>query len=131
MFSHLAIDWGSKRCGLAFGERATGLVVPATYPCPTGQIFELLERELVQKNIYVAVLGKPTNFYQKATEVSTAVEAFSRQLHSQFPNLTVELVNENGSTQKARCFGIKDKATLNHLAAADILERYFYKLQQK
>ena len=131
MFSYLGIDWGSKRCGLAFGNPTTGLVLPAPYECPTAQITELIKQEIVGKSIRYIVLGRPTNFQQGGTEVTARVEVFYAELSRLFPEIPIEFVNENGSTKKAKSLGIKDKTTINHLAACDILERYFYRLSQQ
>lgn len=130
MFSYLGIDWGSKRCGLAFGSPSTGLVLPAAYECPTPKVAELIKQEIVAKSIRYIVLGRPTNFRRASTEITTRVEEFYADLSRLFPEIPIEFVNENGSTKKAKALGIKDKTTINHLAACDILEQYFYKLSQ-
>ena len=131
MFSYLGIDWGSKRCGLAFGNPDTGLVLPAAYEAPTEGITELIKQEIIEKSIRYIVLGRPTNFQRNKTAVTTRVEAFYTELSTLFPEIPIEFVNENGSTQKAKALGIKDKTTVNHLAACDILEQYFYKLEHQ
>jgi RNase H-fold protein (predicted Holliday junction resolvase) len=127
MFTYLGLDWGSKRVGLSFGDPVTGLVIPANYECPLEGIFALLEKEIISKKITHIVVGNPTNFKLQHTQVSDKITEFIIELKSQFPHLIIEQINENGSSQFAKDLGIKNKTLINHAAAVDILERYFYK----
>jgi len=62
MFDLLGIDWGEKRCGLAFADSQSKLILPANYPCPTEQIWPILDSETKNKPIRQIVVGMPLNF---------------------------------------------------------------------
>ena len=62
MFDFLAIDWGSKRTGLAFGSSLTQLVLPYNKPLLTIEVYSVLEEQIKLKKIQFLVIGKPTNF---------------------------------------------------------------------
>lgn len=130
MFTHLGLDWGSKRIGIAYGDPNTGLVIPAEYECFNKDFFLLLNREIVEKKITTIVIGNPTNFKLQNTKISSNIHQFITDLQIQFPSISVIQMNENGSTQFAKNLGIKNKTAINHAAAVDILERYFYKLKR-
>jgi putative transcription antitermination factor YqgF len=125
MFDILAIDWGSRRFGLAFGSSSTGLVLACDYDCYTDNIWQCLTGELEGRVINKIIVGMPTTFDLKKTEVSLNIEKFVVELKSNFPKLEVMLVNERNSTQKALSKNSKlKKHNLNHQAAVEILESY-------
>lgn len=127
MFEYLAIDWGSKRCGIAFGDIHTELTVPATYQCDTGTVFSVVEKEINAKKITHIVLGLPTNFNLGKTEVTDKILQFKQELETRFPGIVVETIFERNTTKHAKKDNLKDKTMINHLAAQRIMENYFYK----
>jgi len=133
MFSVLAIDWGKKRCGLAFVEPKTGLILPYSQQCYTHSIWTTLQTEIITRNISWVVLGIPTNFAGGDTEVTQAVRQFAREFQSRFPKITLDCVNERGSSQTAKkqLAGAGDAHAINHLAAVDIAERWLQKNSEK
>ncbi len=123
MFDLLGLDWGEKRCGLAFANSQSKLILPANYPCPTSQIWSILDNETKNKPIQQIVVGMPLNFHGQNTKISLLVETFLEQLKQHFPKLPVTTVNERGSTLAFAKYQV-DKQQLNHLAAVKILEFY-------
>jgi len=124
MFDLLGIDWGEKRCGLAFADSQSKLILPANYPCPTEQIWPILDNEAKNKPIRQIVVGMPLNFRGQKTKISLFVEVFLEQLKQHFPKLLITTINERGSTLAFANYYQVDKQQLNHLAAAKILEFY-------
>ena len=124
MFDLLGIDWGEKRCGLAFADSQSKLILPANYPCPTEQIWAILDNETKNKPIRQIVVGMPLNFRGQKTKISLFVEVFLEQLKQRFPKLLITTINERGSTLAFANYYPVDKQQLNHLAAAKILEFY-------
>jgi putative transcription antitermination factor YqgF len=126
MFDTLAIDWGSKRFGLAFASTPTGLVLACDYDCYTDNIWKILTNEIEGRAINKIIVGMPTTFDLKKTEVSLNIEKFVTNLKLNFPKAEVILVNERNSTQKALSKNPElKKHSLNHQAAVEILESYF------
>ncbi len=129
MFAYLGIDWGSKRCGLAYGEKESGLILPATYETPTSDILAIIKKEIMEKKISHIILGLPKSFHNKTTEVTQHVKGFQNELAKLFPEVKLELIQENLTTKIAKSHGVSDKVLINHLAACEILKTYFYKLE--
>jgi len=128
MFDHLCLDWGEKRCGLAFGDSVSGLILLYKNDLPTFDLEKVLEKEITGRKIRVLVVGRPTNFFMKETQVTGRIENFVNQLQLVFPNLKIVFENERNSSKQAKNQGIKvDKFNINHLAAMNILENYFSK----
>lgn len=133
MFTHLSIDWGSKRFGLAIGSQISGLILPLgdkKYETlnPKNWKPEILNI-LKQKKIKVIVLGLPTNFKHEDTLVTQKIREFKSELEEFLKNekldVKVEFFNERETTKFAKSLGIKDKKQINHVAASSILENYF------
>ena len=126
MFDILAIDWGSKRFGLAFGSSSNGIVLACNYDCFTDNIWQVLDTEISERKVQKIIVGMPTTFDLQKTKVSLQIEGFVVELKTIFPKIVVISVNERNSTKKA-LFKNSDlkKHLLNHQAAVEILESYF------
>ncbi len=126
MFDIIAVDWGEKRCGIAFGDQKTDLVIAYKKDCYTQEVWEILAEEISQKKIKIAVIGLPSNFNGKPTEVTKKIELFIENFKVVFPGIEVITLNERNSTKEALIgYKIIDKHIINHQAAAKILEYYF------
>jgi putative holliday junction resolvase len=133
MFTILAVDWGEKRCGLAFADPGTQLVLSYTQECFTKNIFEVLAAEIIQRKIKTVVVGIPTNFHGEKTIVTDKINSFIEQIRLDYPNIELVTINERSSTKDAKksLDNTKNKHSINHQAAAQILEYYFYKTKKQ
>lgn len=122
MFDVLAIDWGSKRTGLALVSSATGLVVPYSKDVYTLDLEHVVDEIVKEKNIKKFIVGLPTNFKLQKTSITQNIEVFIVYLKKRYPNLKLETINENGSSKIS--VGVKNKHTINHLAACEIAKRW-------
>jgi putative holliday junction resolvase len=139
MFDVLAIDWGSKRCGLAFGSTQTQLVLPYDQECQTSDSLKILNEQISRKSIQKIILGRPTNFSGGDTQTGVLIDQYADILRICFPQIELISWNERGTTKDAvvkldqpkkpnskQTSTIKavNKSNINHLAAAQILEDY-------
>ncbi len=124
MFDILGIDWGEKRFGLAFGSSQTGLVIPFSGEAKNQDIWNILETEIKTRNIKTIILGKPTNFKGGETEVTKKIQSFFEEVKTKFPDLKIKLQNERGTSQIAKQKGIKNKNSINHQSAVEILNLF-------
>lgn len=134
MFDVLAIDWGEKRTGIAFGDSETQLVIPYQNEVYTDNLSKILDTEITRRRIQTIVVGIPTTFHLQSTIVTEQISSFVELLRSQYPNLTIITYNERGTTAEAKkLISSKqgDKHTINHLAANQMLTHYFRFAQQK
>ena len=126
MFDYLCIDWGQVRCGLAFGNSQTGLILPFAKNLPFDDIFIVLKKELTERKIKNIVVGRPTNFHFKDTEVTLKIENFIKELVKTHPETIIHTENERNSSKSVKSSGTRvDKFNINHLAAMQILENFF------
>lgn len=131
MFTHLSIDWGEKRCGMAFGDISTGLILPFTKELETRDVLQILSQELVSRKISEIVVGIPTNFAGKDTKITGSIQKFIKLINSTLPNITVHTINERSTTLDAKKLLGKNptKHHVNHQSAGGILELYFQKVK--
>jgi RNase H-fold protein (predicted Holliday junction resolvase) len=127
VFDTLGIDWGEKRCGLAFGSVSTRLIIPYQGEVSNCNAIDIIINEILSKNITQIILGVPTNFNQSPTLVTQKIQDFKRKLISVLPSvIPIHIVNERGTTKSAKIISPQaSKTDINHLAAMKIVEYYF------
>jgi len=128
MLDLIGLDWGSVRCGAAFGSSTTGLVIPSTEVISRGHILEFVATQINIRNSTTIVLGLPTNFQSQPTQTTQQILKFSSLLKQKFPTINIVEFDERGSTKQAReslqGLGFGSKHLVDNLAAAKILEAY-------
>ncbi len=80
MFDILAIDWGSLRIGMAFGNAKTGLVLPFSKVLNWQNFWQILQIEIKTRQIEKIIVGMPTNFALGKTETGLKIEEFVKEL---------------------------------------------------
>lgn len=120
----LALDFGTKRIGMAWIDTSIGAVLPFGVIDIKGkksevqqQIIELLTREHVQK----VVIGLPLGLDGKENENTFRIRSFVSELQSQ-ATVPFELFDERFSSQAADKF--EGEASRDEKAAMVILEGY-------
>jgi putative holliday junction resolvase len=128
-FSHLAIDWGQKRSGLAFGDKTSGLIIPYQRELQTTNLLEVISEQIKQKNIQEIVIGLPTNFNFEPTLITIQIQEFIKILQKKIPQIDIKTINERNSTKQSKQIlgKIVNKHNLNHQSACQILSNYFDK----
>jgi putative transcription antitermination factor YqgF len=125
MFDYLAIDWGTVNIGFAIGSSTTKLVIPSQKKVPTSQLILEINKKIKKYGIKNIVLGFPTNFEGKNTQVSNRILEIKSQLEIEFKDLNIILYNENNTTKLSVDNKTKDKKIKDNLSASKILEFYF------
>ena len=126
--SFLAFDFGTKRTGVATGNRLTQSATPMQ-TIQTAVIdarFSAIEKIVKEWQPDALVVGIPTHPDGAAHEMTQRAQKFARQLHGRF-NLPVYDVDERYSSVEAASRGAKD---LDAEAAAIILEQFFSEIEQ-
>lgn len=80
MFDLLAIDWGKKRIGMAFGNLETRLILPFDLDLNWFNFWEILEIQLKNRAIKKIILGMPVNFELGKTKTGVQIETFMEDL---------------------------------------------------
>jgi putative transcription antitermination factor YqgF len=126
MFDYIALDWGEKFIGMAFGSSFTGLIIPYQGLILYPDFKDIFKTEIQNRNPKVAVVGLPLNFKLQKTDKTLLVEKFILELKQEFANLEFKTINERGSSKinESTLFK-KNQQNIHNLSASTILKSYF------
>lgn len=122
----LAIDFGSKRIGLAISDetetlaREYGIFSPKEF---WGKLHDLI----VGEEVSTILIGLPLNMSGEETAKTKEVKAFAKQVKSKI-EIPVELVDERLSSQMAETISGSSQ-NLDSLAAQIFLQNYLDKIK--
>jgi putative Holliday junction resolvase len=122
--SILALDFGSKRIGVALSSVIARLAHPLTTLDNNSSLMETLDKIVKDENIVQIVVGYPRNLDGQPTKQTEEVEAFVKKLKEQ-SSLPIDFQDESLTSVKAEA-ELKDsknlqKADVDSLAATYIL----------
>lgn len=130
----LAIDYGSKRTGIAITDDlqliASGLTTVAT-----PKLLLFLTEYFSSENVELVLVGEPTQKDGSPSDVETEIQGFLKNFSAQFPDTPVKRVDERYTSKMAFQTMIdsglkkkqrKNKALLDEIAATIILQQYLY-----
>ncbi len=128
----MAIDYGTKRCGLAVTDPLQ--IVPGGLAAvATSELFAYIERYLNQEEVESIVIGEPLHADGTPTQLHAQVVGLRRKLLKAFPGLRVVLQDERYTSAEARevirLSGARrkkrrDKALVDQVSAVLILRDY-------
>ncbi len=123
---YLGIDYGSKRIGLALGNRQTRIATPLeTLDASTRNYWDHLQQIVRQYEVTELVVGLPRGLDGGETDQTKATRFFAAELASL--HLPIHLQDEAGTSELAReRIGSKltSKGQIDAEAAAIILQDY-------
>ncbi len=96
----LAIDYGTKRTGLAVSD-PLGIIAQPLKGIPSHELIEFLEKYFASESVDKVIVGWPTNDDGSPTNNTPNVEAFLNRFRKVFPNMQVVLQDEWGSSKRA------------------------------
>jgi putative Holliday junction resolvase len=128
----VAIDYGKKRVGIAVTDElqfiANGLMT-----VDTKELLLFLKKYILEENVVLFVIGKPTQMNYQDSEASKYIEPFITNLQKEFPAIPIERMDERftskmafqtmidaGLSKKAR----QNKALIDSISATIILQSY-------
>lgn len=128
----IAIDYGSKRCGLAATDNSQ-IIAFALETVDTKNIFKFLEDYFQKNKVDDIVLGEPKRMDTSDTHNSQPVRDFKKKLEEKFPDKKIHMIDERftskmafqtmidgGLSKKKR----KDKALVDQISATIILQSF-------
>ncbi|MCS7190044.1 MAG: Holliday junction resolvase RuvX [Fimbriimonadales bacterium] len=129
-----ALDYGTKRVGVAVAHTEVGIALPAgVLPNDIEQVVRWLQQEQVQK----VIIGAPYLMWGDAGARVREVEAFAEQLRQRL-QVPVELVDERLTTVEAERrlregeYSRKQREQIvDAVAAALILESYLWRMRSE
>lgn len=133
----LAIDYGTKRCGLAVTDslRITTNPLDTLHP---EKLIEFFETYFTENEVEILVVGLPTRMGGEASSVETEIVGFIRKFQKKFPHIKIEREDERltsriaqqtilqmGLSKKKR----KEKELVDKMSAALILQSFLNRQQ--
>lgn len=128
----LAIDYGTKRVGLAVTDPMKIIANPLT-TVDTPKVFDYLKQYLQTEQVETFVVGKPMRLDGSDTHGTQPTEVFVKKLQEQFPAIPIVRIDERftsamalqtmidmGTKKKDR----QNKKNLDQMSAALILQTY-------
>jgi putative Holliday junction resolvase len=127
---YLAIDYGTKRTGLAVCDAGETIVSPLAVVQGGKDLVEKIKRTAVSEGVGAIVLGLPLNMDDTEGPQAKLVRAFAKELGGQVPlpiHLQDERLSSFAAEQKLQEIGLsrgKKRERLDALAAAEILQTF-------
>jgi putative Holliday junction resolvase len=128
----LAIDYGTKRTGLAVTDPLQLIAQPLT-TVATSDLDDYLERYLEEEPVERIILGMPLYPDGNPAQIAHLVVGFERKLRKKYPHLTIitwderytseeakVAIRQSGASRKKR----QNKELVDQVAAALILRSY-------
>ncbi len=128
----LAIDYGTKRCGIAVTDTLQ-MIASGLTTVHSKDIIQWLEKYLAAEPVETIVVGEPKDLRGMKTDASDHADGFVTQLKRKFPNMKIaridELFTSKMATQTIIDSGMKkkdrqNKALVDEVAATIILQSY-------
>lgn len=120
----LAIDYGTRRIGIAISDETNTIAIPKPYIKlqEKNKILALIQNERVNE----ILLGLPQGLRGQDTAMTKAVRDFARWFEEK-TGLQVRLIDERFTTKEVQKM-TKDRELIDSLVAQKILERYLEQL---
>lgn len=128
----MAIDYGTKRCGIAVSDPMQ-IIAQGLTTVHSKDIFSFLETYFQKEPVETIVVGEPKRMSGEATDATVHVNAFVKKLKEKFPAMKIERVDERFTSKMAFQTmidsGLKKKARQNkelvdEISATIILQSY-------
>ena len=133
----LAIDYGTKRTGLAVSDTLK-IIANGLTTVPTHTLFDYLKSYIAKEDIECIVVGMPKQMNNEYSENMKHVRPFVKKLETIYPHIKIELYDERFTSVMAQQAmidgGLKkkdrqNKALVDQISATIILQSYLESLQ--
>jgi len=128
----LAIDYGSKRTGIAVTDEMQ-IIASGLTSVSTKNLIEFLKSYTSSEKVDLIVIGLPKQMNNKLSKSEPLILKFIKILNNKFPNMPVERVDERFTSKMAFqtmiASGInknkrKNKSLVDEISATIILQSY-------
>jgi putative Holliday junction resolvase len=132
----LAIDYGTKRVGLALTDPLKMIAQPFMTLENNSLLFSEIKKIVQEKNVSRIILGFPLQLNGLVGQAAQTVEKFSTELKQTIPEVEIILVDERLTTAEAQKRMIETdarrstrKQNIDQTAAALLLQNYLKTLE--
>ena len=89
----LAVDYGSKRVGLAITDPQQ-IIANGLTTVHSKDVMAFLKDYLLKEEVECFVVGEPKQMNNKPSQPAEMIEAFVKSLKNEFPHISIERVDE-------------------------------------
>ena len=131
----IAIDYGTKKVGIAATDEAQLIASPLT-TIASHDLFPFLKTYTAENDVECIVIGEPKKMSGEASEIGGLIENLKRSFKNKFPEIPVVMIDERftsnmakeailarGANKKKR----QDKTLVDRVSATIILQSYMEK----
>ena len=132
----LAIDYGTKRCGIAVTDELKLIASPLT-TVEASELLDFVQQYCQSESVERIIVGLPKQTSGELSESETAITTFIEKLQEKLPEIPISryderftskiashILVESGTKKKKR----QDKALLDRISATLILQDYLSSL---
>lgn len=132
MGRYLAIDYGTKRCGIAVTDPGR-IIASGLDTVPSHELMRFLETYFENEKVDCVVVGKPMQTDNKVSESFIHVERFVGAFKKRFPGMRLEWQDERFTSKMAveamvaggmKKSDRKKKGNIDKISAAIILQSF-------
>ncbi len=131
----LAIDYGTKRCGIAVTDPLQ-IIASGLTTVTNAELIPFLVAYFKEETVDLVVLGEPTRHDGTPSDVEVNIQEFIAEFSSNFPEMLVERQDERFTSKMAFQTMIdggmkkkqrRDKAMIDKISATIILQDFLQK----
>ena len=131
----IAVDYGTKRCGIAVTDPMQ-IIASGLTTVSANEIVDFLKKYCDEEKVETIVIGEPKQMNNEVSESEVHIQKFIRKIETVLPNIKIERVDERFTSKMAFQTmidsGLKkkqrqNKATIDEISATIILQTYMEK----
>ncbi len=131
----LAIDYGSKRTGIAVTDELQ-IIASGLTTVPTKELLDFLEKYFLKEDVELVLIGEPKQMDNSASQSEVGIQDFLKKFTEKFPGKELKRVDERFTSKMAFQTmidsGLKkkqrqNKGLIDEISATIILQSYLYK----
>lgn len=131
----LAIDYGSKRTGIAVTDELQ-IIASGLTTVPTKELLDFLEKYFSKEDVELVLIGEPKQMDNSASQSEVGIQEFLKKFTEKFPDKELKRVDERFTSKMAFQTmidsGLKkkqrqNKGLIDEISATIILQSYLYK----
>ena len=131
----LAIDYGSKRTGIAVTDELQ-IIASGLTTVRTKELLDFLEKYFSKEDVELVLIGEPKQMDNSASQSEVGIQEFLKKFKEKFPEKELKRVDERFTSKMAFQTmidsGLKkkqrqNKGLIDEISATIILQSYLYK----
>ncbi|HUH34450.1 MAG TPA: Holliday junction resolvase RuvX [Moheibacter sp.] len=128
----IAIDYGTKRCGVAVTDELQ-IIATALETVDNAKLLDFLDQYIAQNNVQEIVVGLPIRMHGEVGQLEVDIQKFIQQFQKNHPQIPVfrenEMFTSKLASQAIFHSGLKkkkrqDKSLIDKVSATIILQSY-------